>query len=602
MYLDRIIDKAFEKTGFRVFESALPEAHASVSVQEGRLVVPASLLQELAREAFHDASFYLRRSHLAAWAALLEDPAATENDRFVVTALIRNALVAAEGELALCQDTGTSTIVAWKSEGIWTSADDDSFLATGTAQAYKRYYLRSSQVAARSMFDEYDTGDNQPSQIHIHAVPDSDGEPSYRFLFVAKGGGSANKTSLFQMTKALLEPARFEAFLREKVAALGVAACPPYRLAVVVGGTSSEENLSVLKLATTEILDNSEYFGQEPGAGIDNASNAGSTGSGSGFGPEPSAAHAWIHRDAFWERRLMEIASESGLGAQFGGIALAMDARVIRLARHAGSCPVSIGVSCSAHRNILAIIDRSGVRIEKLEKNPAAYLRSLGGTVARLAENHKPSTRVQRTERPDLADEIPATHINLDLSMTGLKEALSILSPGDRVLLSGTLLVARDAAHARWHALITKGNALPGYLKEHPIYYAGPSATPEGKTIGSFGPTTAQRMDGYAEELMSRGAALVTLAKGNRASSWTEACKRYGGFYLGTIGGAAALIAEENILESEILDYADLGMEAVRRIRVRDLPAFLVTDDKGGELYSGLPATTVHKARARSSR
>ncbi len=593
MYLDKIIDKAFERTSFRAFKPELPETDGRISFKDGRSLVPAALLRELAREAFHDASFFLRRSHLAAWAALLNSPSASTNDRFVVTALLRNALVAAEGKLALCQDTGTSTILAWKSESmkimpeVTSGAGDEAFLAAGAAQAYERYFLRSSQVAACSMFDEYDTGDNQPSQIHIHAVPDSDGNPSYRFLFVAKGGGSANKTSLFQMTKALLEPARFEAFLREKVAALGVAACPPYRLAVVVGGTSAEENLSVLKLATTEILDGAEYFSPEASTTSRIPATSAST--------ETVIPHEWIHRDAFWERRLMEIARESGLGAQFGGTALALDARVIRLSRHAGSCPVSIGVSCSAHRNILAVIDRSGARIESLEKSPAAYLQSLGGTVAKLAEKHTSTTPAQRPDVPDLVDGSPVTRVNLDLSMTELREALSVLSPGERVLLSGTLLVARDAAHARWHALIVEEKALPAYLKQHAIYYAGPSATPGGKTIGSFGPTTAQRMDGYAEELMSRGAALVTLAKGNRASSWTEACKRYGGFYLGTIGGAAALIAEENILGSEILDYPDLGMEAVRRIRVRDLPAFLIIDDKGGELYSELLSTAIHK-------
>jgi fumarate hydratase class I len=544
-----IIDAAFAAASFRRLD--LPGA--GPALKDGLLEVPPALLRELSREAFRRISFYFRRSHLRGLAATFSDAAASDNDRFVAATLLRNAVVAARGELPLCQDTGTATILGWKSESVRTRADDAAFLSDGAREAYGRYNLRSSQVGASSFFDEFDTLTNLPAQIHIEAVPDgaaADGRggPAYRLLFVAKGGGSANKTSLFQMSKALLEPERFDAFLKEKVAALGTAACPPYRLAVVVGGTSAEENLRVLKLATTELLDSAP--------------------------PAPGAGGGAIFRDGFWERRLMEIAKESGAGAQFGGTALALDARVLRLSRHAASCPVSIGVSCSAHRNALAVVDSDGAFLEELEERPAEYLASLGVELSAAAE-----LGAGRSSR-----------IDLERPMAEVRRSLSALRVGDRVLLSGRILVARDAAHLKWHALVKAGAELPAYLSRHPILYAGPAATPPGKPIGSFGPTTAQRMDEYAEELMSRGASLITLAKGNRGAAWTAACAVHGGFYLGIVGGAAALIAEENILESEILDYPELGMEAVRLIRVRDLPAFLIVDDKGGELYSRLAA------------
>lgn len=544
----------------------IPAADAP-TLAGGRLFVPPALLRDLSRAAFSDAAFYLRRSHLAALAALLENPGSSDNDRFVVRSLLRNALVAARGELALCQDTGTATVAAWKSESVFTGADDEAELAEGARKAYRERYLRDSQVAPVTFFDEVDTGNNLPAQVHIEAAPDGAAGPSYRFLFVAKGGGSANKTSFFQMTKSLLEPDRFDDFLAEKVRALGTAGCPPYRLAVVVGGTSPEENLRVLKLGTTELLDGAEPFG--PHAAEES---------------RPASAGE-LRRDKFWEERLMVHARESGLGAQFGGSALALDARVLRLPRHAASCPVSIGVSCAAHRNVLAVVDSDGARIEALERDPARFLSGLGGEAAAL---------VAETERRGRSRAAPAapeeTEIDLEASMDGIRAALGSRAVGDRVHLTGRIIVARDAAHLKWHALVAAGKSLPDYVYGHPIMYAGPAATPPGKRVGSFGPTTAQRMDAYAEEFLSRGASLVSIAKGNRGPAWTAACKAYGGFYLGVIGGAAALIAEENISESEIVDYPELGMEAVRLIRVSRLPAFLIVDDKGNELYGGLTA------------
>ncbi|GAB1481467.1 fumarate hydratase [Treponema sp.] len=533
----------------------------SLSLQgDGRLFIAPDTLRSLSERAFTDIAFYLRRSHLAALSELLEDPSSSANDLYVIETLLRNALIASRRELPLCQDTGTATLVGWKDEGIHTGVDDCAEIEEGARRAYARGNLRSSQVASLTFFKEFDTGNNLPAQVHLEASPDGEEGPALRLLFVAKGGGSANKTSLFQMTKALLEKEPFEAFLREKVAALGVAACPPYRLCVVVGGTSAEENLRILKLATTEILDAAPLLPQKDEK------------------PSQASAHNCLKRDPYWEQKLGEIAQESGLGAQFGGSALALDTRVFRLPRHAGSCPVSMGVSCSAHRNALAYIDASGVWLEALEKNPAEYLLHRGGRSARIAEAFLANKK---------ASSGPEDHrIDLDKGMREVCSNLHKLKVGDRVLLNGSLLVARDAAHLKWHELLAEGKELPSYLKEHPIYYAGPADTPEGKAIGSFGPTTAQRMDAYAEELMSEGASLITLAKGNRAQSWTAACKKYGGFYLGTVGGAAALLAEENILSSSIIDYSELGMEAVRLIMVRDLVAFIITDDKGNDLFS----------------
>lgn len=544
MNIRPIIDASFCNTQFEQIDLT---PHL-VKAAGDRLYIDPSVLTRLAEEAFIRVSYFLRPSHLKLWSDQRNSNTLGTNDQLVIETLLKNALIASEGKLPLCQDTGTATIIGWKEESVYTGIDDEEALSKGVLRAYTSHALRASQVGFYNMFDEYDTGNNLPAQVHIESVRDSSEGPEYRFLFVAKGGGSANKTALFQMTKALLEPTAFTAFLKDKVAALGTAACPPYRLAVVVGGTSPEENLRILKLATTEILD--------PTPSLEKNSETKE-------GP-------WIYRDSQWESILMDIARESGLGAQFGGSLLALDARVIRLPRHAGSCPVSIGVSCSAHRNMLAKINRHGLWLEKLEQAPGEFLKRQGGASEKLAQH-----RSHRTRR-----------VHLD---KGVKEALQALrgsSAGDRLLLSGYLLVARDAAHLKWHEALMRGEALPEYLTQYPIYYAGPAATPEGKIIGSFGPTTAQRMDTYAEELMSRGASLITLAKGNRTKVWAAACKTYGGFYLGTIGGAAALIAEENILESEVLDFPELGMEAVRRILVKDLLAFVIIDDQGRDLYN----------------
>lgn len=568
MELQNAIEKAFQHTHFEQI-SLLPQVEGSVPSSGKLLSVSPALLQTIAREAFYRLSFFLRKTHLDLLKTRWEDPHSSENDRIVIRTLLENAHIAAKGLFPLCQDTGTATVIAWKDEGILTGSDDAHWLSEGIREAYERYYLRSSQVAPRTFFEEYDTGTNLPAQIHIEATSSlSEENPRYRFLFVAKGGGSANKTGFFQMPPSILEPRSFERFLREKISALGTAACPPYRLAIVVGGTSPEENLRILKLATTEILDGLPNI---EGSGASSAnSTTGGTPSPSAESPKapspPYLEAPLCFRDAFWERRTLEIARETGLGAQFGGTGFALDCRVIRLPRHAASCPISIGVSCSAHRNLLGYIDRSGVWLEQLETRPESYI---------------PALSFHKIEGP---------HINLEEGIERVCHHLSELSVGSRVLLSGDLLIARDAAHLRWHRLIEEGKPLPEYLYQYPILYGGPAATPPGKIIGSFGPTTAQRMDGYGEELLSRGIARITLAKGNRTNHWREACKKYGGFYLGVIGGVAALIAEQNILACEILDYPELGMEAVRRIRVKDLLAFLVIDDKGNDLYAG-PAT-----------
>jgi len=425
--------------------------------------------------------------------------------------------------------------VACKGEAVVTGADDSQEIEAGIREAYIGNNLRFSQAAPLSMFEEQNTRTNLPAQIDLHAAP---GE-QYRFLFVAKGGGSSNKTALFQETKALLNERSLTQFLREKVRALGVAACPPYHLGLVVGGTSPELNLKLLKLATTGALDHL---------------------------PRMADGSGQPYRDETWEARLVEIAAETGLGAQFGGRYLALDARVIRCARHAGSCPVSLGVSCSAHRNALAHIDVHGVFLEQLDANPARFL---------------PHALTVLDRRIGSA---ATARIHLGRPMAEIRTQLSRCPAGTLVLLSGPMIVARDAAHARFYELLKAGGQLPDYLAQHPVYYAGPAQTPAGRAIGSFGPTTAQRMDVYLPEFMARGLSLVTLAKGNRAASVTAACRDYRGVYLGTIGGAAALIAQEHVVRDEVVDYADLGMEAVRKIEVCDLPAFVLVDDKGNQL------------------
>lgn len=536
----RLLDTAFApaRTSFR----RLDGEEITVAEAAGRrlLFVRPEALRRLAREAFHDVSFFLRARQLQQWAAILDDSESSPNDRLVAAALLKNAAVAAEGLLPLCQDTGTATLVALKGEAVATGADDDAELAEGARQAYLESHLRFSQVAPLGMFHERNTGTNLPAQITIHAVPGDE----YRFLFLAKGGGSSNKTSLFQQTKALLNEHALAAFLEEKVRALGVAACPPYHLGLVVGGTSPEMCLGLVKLATAGALD---HLPTEP--------------DGQG-GP---------YRDLFWENHLRQIAAATGLGAQFGGKWLALDARVIRAARHGGSCPVALGVSCSAHRNALARISAEGVFLESLDRQPARYLPKA------LA----------------VLDQAQSPRIDLDRPLEAVRQDLASLPAGTLVRLSGPLVVARDMAHARFRALLAEGRPLPDYLTRSALFYAGPAEAPPGHVIGSIGPTTAERMDPYLPDLMARGACLVTLGKAARASTVAAACRTHGGVYLGTIGGAAAWIAKEHVVADQVVDHADLGMEAVRRIEVRDLPAVVLIGAQGHDLYA------LHRAPAR---
>ena len=501
------------------------------------LSIDASLLSLLAREAFHDVNFFFRSSHLAHWASILEDPGASENDKFTAAFLLKNASVSAEGILPSCQDTGTATVIALKGEGVRTGGDDEGALSDGIRSAYSAYNLRFSQVEPVSMLEDADTRTNLPAQIDIHAVPVGEpGDGEYRFLFIAKGGGSAMKTVFIQGTPALLNKTALEKRLREKIQAIGTAACPPYYIAVVIGGTSPEQNLQVLKLATAGALD-----------------------------ALPTAPPAPF-RDPWWEERVLSIARESGLGAQFGGSRLALDARVIRLSRHAASVHMSVGVSCSAHRNALARIGADGAWLEDFDRNPARYLPKALPILGKATG--------------------AAPRIDLDRPMSAVHAELTRHPVGTLVLLSGPMVVVRDAAHARLARLLNDGNPLPDWFTGRAVFYGGPANTPPGRVIGSFGPTSAQRMDSYVPSFMAAGASRVMLAKGNRSSKVVGACRKYGGFSLGTVGGAAALIASENITEQKLVAYPELGMEAVRLIEVRDLPAFIVVDDKGDDLYA----------------
>ncbi|RFT15178.1 MAG: Fumarate hydratase class I, aerobic [Candidatus Saccharicenans subterraneus] len=496
------------------------------------LRVEPEALRLLAREAFSLVNFYFRTSHLENLAAILDDPEASKNDRFVAASLLKNAVISAEGLLPLCQDTGTANIIGYKGERVLTGAEDARYLSRGVFEAYTGLNLRASQNAPLSILEEKNTGNNLPAQVEIFSTSGSE----YHFYFMAKGGGSSNKTALYQENKSLLRDEQtLLDFLREKIKAIGVAACPPYRLAVVIGGLSPEMNVKTVKLASAGFLDN---LVTRP------------TGLPHGY------------RDLEWEKKVLRIARETGLGAQFGGVALAMEARVIRLPRHGGSLPVGIGVSCNADRNLKAKINRYGIFVEELDRNPARFLKKIDALKL---------------------EEAPA--INLDQPIDSLVEELSRYPVGTRLRLSGTLIVARDMAHLRLKKMLDEGKPLPDYFKNHPVYYAGPARTPEGLPTGSFGPTSAQRMDNYVEEFMKAGASRVMLAKGNRSDKVAEACRKYRGFYLGTIGGAAALVAREHIVSSELVDFADLGMEAIRKIVVRDLPAFIIFDSRGNKLY-----------------
>ncbi|MCY4661246.1 MAG: fumarate hydratase [Acidobacteria bacterium] len=501
------------------------------------LQVEPEVLRSVARTAFDDVAHLLRPGHLAQLRAVIDDPEASANDRFVALELLRNANVAAGRVLPGCQDTGTAIVMGHKGERVLTAADDRVPLSQGIFDAYAERNLRYSQMAPLDMFTEKNTGSNLPAQIEIYAEPGDE----YELLFIAKGGGSANKTFLYQETKALLNPASLAAFVEAKLKTIGTAACPPYHLALVIGGTSAEFTLKTLKLATTRYLD------RLPTSGND---------------------HGRAFRDLDMERQVFEIARQIGVGAQFGGKYFAHDVRVVRLPRHGASCPVGLGVSCSADRQALAKITREGVFLEQLEENPARFL-------------------------PDVGDEeLPGDVVRVDLNrpMPDILGELTKYPVATRLSLSGPMIVARDIAHAKLKERLDAGEELPQYARDHMVYYAGPAKKPEGRPSGSFGPTTAGRMDSYVDLFQSHGGSLVMLAKGNRSAQVTEACKRHGGFYLGSIGGPAARLADHSIRKVDVLEYPELGMEAIWKIEVEDFPAFIVVDDKGNDFFAALLA------------
>ncbi len=497
------------------------------------LTIDPKGLELLAEEAMADVSFMLRSSHLESLRRIIDDPEATDNDRFVAYNLLQNAAVAVEGALPSCQDTGTAIVMGKKGENVYTGVDDGEHLSKGIYNTYQKRNLRYSQVVPLTMFDEKNSGSNLPAQIDIYAKKGD----YYEFLFLTKGGGSANKTFLYQKTKSLLNEKSLEEFIKEKISDLGTAACPPYHLALVIGGTSAEANLAAVKKASAKYYDNLPTEGNEAGQAF---------------------------RDLEWEAKVQKICQESAIGAQFGGKYLTHDVRVIRLPRHAASCPVGMGVSCSADRNIKGKITKDGIFLEQLEQDPKRFL---------------PAT-------PPYLEE--AVEINLNQPMSDILAELSKYPIKTRLKLNGTLIVARDIAHAKIKELLDEGQPMPEYFKNHPIYYAGPAKTPEGMASGSFGPTTAGRMDVYVDEFQSHGGSMIMLAKGNRTKDVTNACNKYGGFYLGSIGGPAAILAKDNILSVEVVDFPELGMEAVRKIEVKDFPAFIITDDKGNDFFADL--------------
>ena len=497
------------------------------------LTVDPKGLELLAEVAMTDVSFMLRTAHLEKLRAIIDDPEATDNDRFVAYNLLQNAAVAVNGELPSCQDTGTAIVMGKKGENVFTGADDAEALSKGIYNTYINKNLRYSQIVPISMFEEKNSGSNLPAQIDIYSKKGN----SYEFLFLAKGGGSANKTFLYQQTKSLLNEKSLEAFIKAKIMDLGTAACPPYHLALVIGGTSAEATLATVKKASAGYYDNLPTTGNMAGQAF---------------------------RDLAWEKRVQEICQESGVGAQFGGKYLVHDVRVIRLPRHAASCPVGLGVSCSADRNIKGKITEEGIFVEQLEANPARLL---------------PETA------PHL--EAPVT-IDLDQPMATILAELTKYPTKTRLMLNGTVIVARDIAHAKIKEMLDNGEPMPEYFKNHPVYYAGPAKTPTGMASGSFGPTTAGRMDSYVDQFQAAGGSMIMLAKGNRSQQVTDACAKHGGFYLGSIGGPAAILAQDNILNVEVVDFPELGMEAVRKITVKDFPAFIITDDKGNDFFQNL--------------
>jgi fumarate hydratase class I len=512
------------------------DAHVSLIDVDGRKVlkVAPQALTALAERAFTDLAHLLRASHLESLAKIIKDPEATGNDRAIAHELLKNAAIAADRVLPGCQDTGTAIVVGKKGQYVWTEGGDEEALSLGAFRSYTDGYLRYSQVAPQSMFEEKNTGSNLPAQIDLYATEGN----AYKFLFMAKGGGSANKTYLYQETKALLNEESLLAWADAAIRKLGTAACPPYHLAIVIGGTSAETNLKIVKMASAKELDAL---------------------------PETGSAGGRAFRDREWEQKILELSQKSGIGAQFGGKYFCHDVRVIRLPRHGASCPVGIGVSCSADRNVKAKITADGVFIERLETDPKRFLLDVS----------------------DAAGDAPVA-IDVDRPMKEICAELSKHPVATRLALSGTIVVARDIAHAKLKARLDRGEGLPDYLKDRIVYYAGPAKTPKGMPSGSFGPTTAQRMDPYVPIFQAAGGSMVSLAKGNRSQQVVDACKKYGGFYLGSIGGPAARLAKDCIKSVEVLEFPELGMEAVWKIEIVDFPAFVVIDDKGNDFFGPL--------------
>ncbi len=521
------------------------------------LRVSSEAIRQLTAEAMHDIAHYLRPAHLAQLRRIIDDPESSGNDRFVALDLLKNANISAGGVLPMCQDTGTAIVMGKKSEGVLTGADDGEAISRGVYDAYTKLNLRYSQLAPLTMWEEQNTGTNLPAQIEIYSAPDHDGVPEYTFLFMAKGGGSANKSFLYQETKAVLSSSRMLAFLDEKIRSLGTAACPPYHLAVVIGGTSAEFALKTAKYASAHYLDHLPTSGSP-------------------------AAHGF--RDLELEGEVFKLTQGFGIGAQFGGKYFCHDVRVVRLPRHGASCPVAIAVSCSADRQALGKITSDGVFLEQLETDPATYLPASSAT------------------QP--GDDADVVRIDLNRPMPEILAELTRHPVMTRLSLTGPLVVARDLAHATIKERLDAGEEMPAYLRDHAVYYAGPAKRPEGYASGSFGPTTAGRMDSYVEQFQAAGGSLVMLAKGNRSKAVTEACAVHGGFYLGSIGGPAARLAQDCITSVEVLEYPELGMEAVWKIQVEDFPAFIVVDDKGNDFFadpSGAVTVPLSGIRVRSA-
>jgi len=529
---DFIYEKPFQieedPTNYRL----LTNEYVKIVESDGRRIlnIDPKGLELLAKKAVSDLSFYLRTSHLEKLSKILEDPEATDNDRFVAYVMLRNTVISSNEDLPWCQDTGTAIIIGKKGEDVYTGVNDAHHLSKGIYGTFLEKNLRYSQIIPFTMFDEKNSGSNLPAQIDIYSTEGN----KYEFLFITKGGGSANKTFLYQQSKSLLNEESLIKFVKDKIKELGTSACPPYHLALVIGGTSAENTLKTVKEASAGYLDHL---------------------------PTTGSAGGRAFRDLVWEEKIEKICHEYGVGAQFGGKYFVHDVRVIRLSRHAASCPVGLGVSCSADRNIKARIDENGIFLEELEKNPERFM----------------PEKAPELEKP--------VEIDLDRPMKEILAELTKYPVKTRLNLKGTLIVARDIAHARIKRMIDEGRPMPEYFINHPVYYAGPAKTPAGMPSGSFGPTTAGRMDPYVDLFQSLGGSLIMVAKGNRNRQVIEACKKYGGFYLGSIGGPAAILAAENIKSVELVDFEELGMEAVRKIRVENMAAFIITDDKGNDFF-----------------